>query len=122
MIETIPPDLYKPMLDEFRRGWNREKILGAIEAKKLSKSAQHYHRGVDGLGRLRARIPASSFHYWGQRLGYDCWKNEEFLKQYLKDNKLEVAGGKTKLSVGYGKSTTNGSMALFDGSGRPIAA
>jgi hypothetical protein len=117
MIETLPPDLYRPLLDEFRRGWHREKVLGAVEAKKAAALAQTYHRGVDGLGRLRARIPGSSFHYWGQRLGYKCWEDETFLKQYLKDNDLEVKGGKTKLSVGYGKSTTDGS--LLDQFGRP---
>lgn len=122
MIEAIPADLYKPLLDEFRRGWHREQVLGRIEAKKASGLAKNYHRGVDGLGRLRARIPASSFHYWGQRLGYQCWKDESFLREFLKDNDLEVKGGKTKLSVGYGKSTTNGSMAILDQFGRPALA
>lgn len=118
MIESVPADLYKPLLDEFRRGWNREKVLGAVEAKKAAALAKDYHRGVDGLGRLRARIPASSFHYWGQRLGYKCWQDETFIREFLRDNQLEVAGGKTKMSVGYGKSTTGGS--LVDSYGRAI--
>jgi hypothetical protein len=122
MLETIPADLYKPLLDEFRRGWLMEQVKGRVEAKQLSTKAKEYHRGVDGVGRLRARIPASSFHYWGQRLGYQCWSDENFLKKYLKENNLEVKGGKTKMMVGYGKSTTEGSMALLDQFGRPLSA
>ena len=121
MLANIPTELVKPMLEEFKRGWHREKLLGRVEAKKLSVGAKGYHRGVDGVGRLRARIPASSFHYWGQRLGYDCWKDETFLKNYLKDNDLEVKGGRTKLMVGYGKSTSESSMTIFDQFGRPIS-
>lgn len=120
MIESVPADLYKPLLEEFKRGWLKEQVLGRVEQKRYASAAGQYHRGVDGLGRLRARIPASSFHYWGQRLGYQCWNDEKFVKEYLRDNNLEVKGGKTKLLVGYGKSTSEGSLALLDAYGRPI--
>lgn len=120
MIESVPADLVKPLLEEFKRGWLKEKVLGRVEQKRLAHTAKQYHRGVDGLGRLRARIPASSFHYWGKRLGYQCWNDEKFMKEYLRDNNLEVRGGKTKLMVGYGKSTADGSLSLYDGYGRPV--
>jgi hypothetical protein len=120
---AVPDDLYKPLLDEFRRGWHKEKVLGMIEAKKASAINQNYHRGVDGIGRLRARIPASSFHFWGQKLGYDCWKSNAFIKEFLRDNPgLETKGGATKLQVGYGKSTSDGSkIGILDQFGRSIS-
>jgi len=121
MFASIPADLQKPLLDEFRQGWNREMVLGRVEAKKASALAKNYHRGVDGLGRLRARIPASSFHFWGKKIGYKCWEDQAFIREYLKTNELEVKGGKTNLSVGYGKSTTDGSLSILDAFGRPTS-
>jgi hypothetical protein len=119
MLEAIPPDLWKPLLDEFRRGWHKEQVIGRIEQKKFAAKAKEYHRGVDGLGRLRARIPASSFHYWGQRLGYQCWQDETFLKEFIKENDLEVKGGSTKLQVGY--KAPQSSISILDQFGRPAA-
>lgn len=124
MIESIPAELHKPLLEEFRRGWHKEMVLGAIEAKRVGAQNQFYHKGVDGLGQLRARIPASSFHFWGQKLGYKCWQDQTFLKEFLNTNpELKTKGGATKMSVGYGKSTSDCSKAtIFDGFGRLAAA
>lgn len=121
MLEAIPADLYKPLLEEFKRGWLMEQVTGRVQAKRLAKKAKEYHRGVDGVGRLRARIPASSFHYWGQRLGYKCWQDEAFLKQYIRDNDLEVKGGSTKTMVGY-KAPSAKKGDLLDQFGRPLSA
>lgn len=120
MLESIPADLYKPLLEEFKRGWLMEKVKGRVEQKRLAKTAKQYHRGVDGLGRLRARIPGSSFHYWGKRLGYQCWNDETFLKEFIRDNNLEVSGGATKLMVGYRAPATPKAGGLLDQFGRPI--
>lgn len=37
-------------------------------------------------GEVRAQIHPTSYHYWGQRLGYDCWKDDAFMREYLRDN------------------------------------
>jgi hypothetical protein len=48
------------------------------------------------------RVPADAFHYWGQRLGYECWEDEQFLREYERDNpQVKVKSTGTKLSVGY---------------------
>lgn len=26
------------------------------------------------------------YHYWGQRLGYECWDNAQFVREFLRDN------------------------------------
>lgn len=31
-------------------------------------------------------IPPTSYHYWGQRLGYECWEDEQFVREYWRDN------------------------------------
>lgn len=60
------------------------------------------HRSVDGLGRLRMAIDATAYHYWGQRLGYECWNDAQFLHEFERDNPhARVKCGGTKIMVGF---------------------
>jgi hypothetical protein len=43
-------------------------------------------RAVDGLGAPTTTIDATVFHYWGQRLGYQCWDDDQFLREMRRDN------------------------------------
>ena len=36
--------------------------------------------------RLTMRVDEDSYHYWGQRLGYECWKDPQFIREYKRDN------------------------------------
>ena len=78
----------------------------AAETEKV-KYAQANHKvnwkSVDGLGRLRMRVTPEHYHFWGQKFGYKCWKDTEFLNDVEKWNpELKVKCGGTKLQVGYG--------------------
>ncbi len=33
-------------------------------------------------------IPPTSYHYWGQRLGYECWEDAQFVREFLRDNEV----------------------------------
>ena len=60
------------------------------------------HCAVNGIGRLRMRVDGTAFHYWGQRVGYGCWKDEQFLKEFERDNpEARVRCGGTRMQVGY---------------------
>lgn len=122
MIENIPLDLHKPLLEEFKTGWNREKVMATATAKKAAALNLEYHKGIDGVGKLAARIPAAAFHFWGQKLGYQCWKDSTFVKEFLRDNpSLRVNGGATKLQVGYSKPTESAKQTgLVNMYGRPM--
>ncbi len=37
-------------------------------------------------GELKSQVHRASFHYWGQRLGYQCWDDPQFVREYLRDN------------------------------------
>ena len=53
-------------------------------------------------GFSRAMIDPASYHYWGQRLGYECWDDEQFMKEYLRDNPLcRVKSVSNKIQIGY---------------------
>ena len=30
--------------------------------------------------KLTASIPTQEYHYWGDKLGYECWESADFLK------------------------------------------
>ena len=46
------------------------------------------------MGEVKMMIHPESFHFWGQKLGYDCWKDKQFVSEYLRDN--EAARVKTR--------------------------
>jgi len=73
---------------------------------RASKTESH----TAEFGQHRARIEPTSYHYWGKRLGYSCWNDRKFMKDYLRDNpesRIKTAGGK-KAQVGYGGKKPHG--------------
>tara|TARA_R100001463_G_scaffold47620_1_gene96628 strand:+ start:28585 stop:29004 length:420 start_codon:yes stop_codon:yes gene_type:complete len=62
------------------------------------------------IGQHKARIEPTSYHYWGKRLGYDCWSDRKFIKEYLRDNpesRIKSKGSK-KAQAGYGGKKPHG--------------
>jgi hypothetical protein len=43
-------------------------------------------RRLLGDGEVKMQVDPYSYHYWGQRLGYQCWQDPEFVEEYLRDN------------------------------------
>lgn len=39
-----------------------------------------------GGGEVQYILHPISFHYWGRRLGYECWQDDQFVREYLRDN------------------------------------
>ena len=81
----------------------------ANQSGGISREAQKETR-TTSFGQHRARIEPTSYHYWGKRLGYDCWNDRKFIKQYLRDNpesRVKTAGNKNA-SVGYGGDKPHG--------------
>lgn len=37
-------------------------------------------------GQVQMQVHPASYHYWGQRLGYECWDDPNFVREYLRDN------------------------------------
>lgn len=115
--EAIPDDLLPEMVAEFRRGWALRKAQAEATKKGLAVLNQQEHRFIDGLGQMTMRIPQESYHYWGQRLGYACWRDDNFRKEFLRDNpecRVMSKAENTTLLV-------NGTKGLFDAHGRPIS-
>lgn len=43
-------------------------------------------QNAEGIGQFKGDVPAQSFHYWGKRLGYQCWKDPKFVNEFFRDN------------------------------------
>jgi hypothetical protein len=55
-------------------------------------------------------VPPTSYHYWGLRLGYECWDDEPFVREYLRDNEVSRVRSRPAnatvgwtAAVGYGR-------------------
>lgn len=58
--------------------------------REMKVMGQHRDRGRltdrDGGGEHTVQIHPVSYHYWGQRLGYECWDDPQFIREYKRDN------------------------------------
>lgn len=91
-------------------GWNKEKIAAKATAKQTAVfNHSNEASNIEGVGRLKARIPVQAWHYWGLRLGYECWEDNQFLEEFLRDNPETAVFNYTK------RTCVNG--AIFTGDG-----
>ena len=87
LADAIPSHLRKEVERELINGWKMNQVKDSVEKRRLGEF--HHNnaaKAVDGLGELKASIPPSAFHYWGTRLGYECWADKQFLKEFIRDN------------------------------------
>lgn len=70
--------------------WEHQRRRLAVKQMRLAAKAgseRRIMRGPDGSGaEVKMTIHPVSYHYWGQRLGYKCWKDPQFCREYLRDN------------------------------------
>jgi hypothetical protein len=113
LADSLPSHLRKEVERELINGWNVAKVKDAISSKQQAVfNNQNAARSIDGLGELKARIPPNSFHYWGQRLGYECWSDKQFLNDFIKHNPEVAIRNRVKRTV------VNG--AVFTASGHLV--
>lgn len=71
-----------------RRVHAREQAKLRAERKAVGGWSLSGARGVrmpDGL-RASFRCPTNSYHFWGKKLGYECWEDAGFVHEFLRDN------------------------------------
>jgi hypothetical protein len=112
---NIDPSLAVEMEAEFRRGWQMNRVNAEIESKQAAKYTKMRHKSIEGLGQKVANIPGHAYHFWGQKLGYQCWDDKQFMKEFLRDNdQCKVNSGGTKeISVGWVSSTNVRSRTVY---------
>jgi hypothetical protein len=84
--EAIPGDLLKPMLEEFRSGWNLRKVQAEAARKLIAETNKTEHQFSEGLGQLKARIPIDFYQHMKFLFGPDIWQDKKFLNRVLQEN------------------------------------
>jgi hypothetical protein len=109
LIMSLPGDLPRQVMDEFRRGWHAQAILAEQEQKAIA-AAQPVKHWMDGVGQHVMSITPEVYHYWRNRLGPGCWANKEFRREFARDNpevRVQSIPRKTCLRVnGFRKGDT----------------
>jgi hypothetical protein len=101
-LDDLPGELRIAVIKEFQRGIQKDWVQAGIDQKRIAKDSQRDTRSIDGIGRLRMRIDPTLYHAWGTRLGYDCWRDGQFLREVERDNpEVRVKSGGTRLQVGF---------------------
>lgn len=56
-----------------------------VQAKVLGE--RRFLKSADGFGgEVGVMIHPEVFHHWGQKLGYQCWNDKQFINEFLRDN------------------------------------
>jgi len=103
IITSLPQELGHQVASALRQRLCHQQDAVYSVAKQIAKdnNSKSYQR-VDGLGEMTASIPNAAYHYWGKRLGYECWSDKQFKKEYLRDNpEARVETHSEKTQVGY---------------------
>ena len=103
---------YENLLGDLNRGFMAQVVL-AQAGVRAEKAALESAPIVDTDGNYRpvAVLNGPDFHYWGQRLGYECWDDPEFLREYLRDNpdsRVNAPLAKTTILNPWGKPAAIG--------------
>ena len=102
-VEGLSDELASSVASVLRGQMQREHESAYAEQARAAHTAKRETRSVEGMGELKARINPTSYHYWGKRVGYKCWDDRKFIKEYLRDNpESRVNGVSGKVQVGYG--------------------
>ena len=110
-LDDLPGSLRNQVIEELCNGINKDWVDAGIQQRKIAKQSNEIdRRSIDGIGRLRMRIDPTLYHYWGTKLGYDCWKDNQFLREVERDNpEVRVKCGGTRLQVGFQGGTKRSS-------------
>ena len=117
---AIPKEVKDELLEILRYRFMQQ----AHQARKEQEAAQRFggERYALDFGRVDLMVHPFFYHYWGQRLGYECWQNDEFVREFKRDNEtVRVKSRARQLKVGFvggcdlkpGQSVDAGRLARF---------
>jgi hypothetical protein len=68
-------------------GWRAKLALSHARQRRIKQESDRLAAAaIEGVGTPTMRVEANAFHFWGLRLGYDCWKDDNFCREFARDN------------------------------------
>lgn len=71
---------------DFRRNRAEQKMHVEMAAAARAGGERRTFKVADAGGEVQFMVHPLSYHYWGARLGYKCWQDAQFVREYLRDN------------------------------------
>jgi hypothetical protein len=100
LADVIPSNLRNEVERELRLGFNMSRIKASAEAQQIAVFHNaHEAKAIDGIGQKLGSIPGDAYHYWGQRLGYECWDDKQFVEEFFKHNPETAVRNRVKRTV-----------------------
>jgi len=86
-IDAVGPAMASAVLDEFKTGWNAVAVMAKANQARIAAASERIERkAIDGVGECVMSLDQMVYHFWGQKLGYDCWRDATFRRRFLQDN------------------------------------
>jgi hypothetical protein len=81
-LETF--EVPQAVIDELIKGRHMQRVQ-AVKEQRMAAAALGTRHHLP-YGEVTMQVHPTIFHYWGQRLGYECWDDEQFCKEMCRDN------------------------------------
>lgn len=79
---------YEDVVAELK--FRQQKRIAAAYVAQAKAAKQNGERRFikdgDQGGEVQFQIQPAFYHYWGQRLGYECWDDPQFCREMIRDN------------------------------------
>ena len=79
---------YEDVIAELKYRQQKRIAAGYVNQAKAAKEngeRRFIRSGSDG-GEVQFQIQPVFYHYWGQRLGYECFEDPQFVRELIRDN------------------------------------
>lgn len=105
---------YEALMADLNRGFMAQVILAQTQVRKRKAELEAAPLVTsEGNWRPKAVINGPDYHYWGQRLGYECWDDPEFVREYLRDNpdsRVNAPMANTRILNPWGRPALQGGL------------
>ena len=94
--EEFVRDFCATLLDEQRA----EEELAFGKQQRIAAATQRLEEHwMDGLGECHMRVDPEVYFHWVKKLGYECWNDKSFVREFKRDNKDVIVRSRSQKAV-----------------------
>jgi len=92
----------------------RQREIQAFEEQALAARDGGERFFLD-TGEVKLQVHPYFYHHWGQKLGYECWSDEAFVREFIRDNEeVRVKNRSRQCRVGFVSGTKRHFRKTYD--------